>query len=141
MSPMEALALARVSSARALWAAVAVVVAGCALIAATGAGAEPNAHRAATKSCDIRSVGRKLGTTYVTSLKVEHVSCAKGQRVVKAFNACRRAHGGVKGRCPSHVLGYHCTETRGASITTQYSSKASCKDASRIVRFAYTQYT
>jgi hypothetical protein len=138
---MVALALAYVRSARIPWAAVAVMVLGCVLAAAAGAGARPNAHFSASKSCDIRSVGRKLGTTYVTSLKVEHVSCAKAQRVVKAFNACRRAHGGVKGRCPSRVLGYRCTETRGASIPTQYSSKASCKDASRIVRFAYTQYT
>jgi hypothetical protein len=117
------------------------MIVGCALAAAAGAGARQDAHVSASKSCDIRSVGRKLGTTYVTSLKVEHVSCAKAQRVVKAFNACRRAHGGVKGRCPSRVLGYRCTETRGARIPTQYSSKASCKDASRIVRFAYTQYT
>lgn len=138
---MEALALACVRSARALWAAVAVVALGCALVAAAGASAEPDTRMAAPTSCDIRSVGRKLGTTYVTSLKVEHVGCAKAQRVVKAFNACRRAHGGVKGRCPSRVLGYRCTETRGASIPTQYSAKASCKDASRVVRFAYTQYT
>jgi hypothetical protein len=138
---MEALALV-VRSAPARWVAAAVViVVGCALAAGTGAAAQPDAPISATKSCDIRSVGRKLGATYVTSLKVEHVSCAKAQRVVKAFNACRRAHGGVKGRCPSRVLGYRCTETRGASIPTQYSSKASCKDASRIVRFAYTQYT
>jgi hypothetical protein len=139
MLAMEALALV-VRSAPARWAAVAIAV-GCALAAGTGAAAQPAAPISATKSCDIRSVGRKLGTTYVTSLKVQHVSCAKAQRVVKAFNACRRAHGGVKGRCPSRVLGYRCTETRGASIPTQYSSKASCKDASRIVRFAYTQYT
>ena len=138
---MEARTLTCVRSARVLWAAVGVIIFGCALAAAAGAGARPNAHFSTSKSCDIRSVGRKLGTTYVTLLKVEHVSCAKAQRVVKAFNACRRAHGGVKGRCPSRVLGYRCTETRGASIPTQYSSKASCKDASRIVRFAYTQYT
>ena len=130
---MEALALARGRWARAFWAAVAVAAVGCAGAAGAGARAEPDARVSATKSCDIRSVGRKLGTTYVTSLKVEHVTCAKAQRVVKAFNACRRAHGGVKGRCPSRVLGYRCTEKRGASIPTQYSSKASCRDASRIV--------
>jgi hypothetical protein len=140
MLAMEAPVLV-VRSPRGLCAAVALAVAGCALAAGTGGAAQPNAHTSATKSCDIRSVGRKLGTTYVTSLKVEHVSCAKAQRVVKAFNACRRAHGGVKGHCTSRVLGYRCTETRGDSIPTQYSSKARCKDASRIVRFAYTQYT
>ena len=43
----------------------------------------------------------------------QHVSCAgHGQeRVVKAFNACRRANGGVKGRCTKRVLGYRCSET------------------------------
>ena len=31
----------------------------------------------AAVSCDLHKDGRKLGTTYVTSLKVQHVSCAK----------------------------------------------------------------
>jgi hypothetical protein len=99
------------------------------------------APAASTTTCDVRKDGRKLGTTYVTSLKVQHVSCARGKSVVKAFNACRRANGGLKGRCEKRVLGYRCTEKRGNSIPTQYSSKATCKSATRTVRFAYTQYT
>jgi hypothetical protein len=110
-----------------------------ALLAALAfAGAAP---AASTTTCDVRKDGRKLGTTYVTSLKVQHVSCARGKSVVKAFNACRRANGGLKGRCEKRVLGYRCTEKRGNSIPTQYSSKATCKSATRTVRFAYTQYT
>ena len=99
------------------------------------------ARAASGTTCDIRKDGRKLGTTYVTSLKVEHVSCTKAKKVVKAFNACRKAHGGVKGRCVTRVLGYRCSETRGNSIPTQYSAKATCKNAQRVARFSYTQYT
>ena len=99
------------------------------------------APAASTTTCDVRKDGRKLGTTYVTSLKVQQVSCAKAKRVVKAFNACRRANGGLKGRCVTRVLGYRCTEKRGNIIPTQYSAKATCKSATRSVRFAYTQYT
>jgi hypothetical protein len=110
----------------------------CALVNAARVGAAPG--RAAV-SCDLHKDGRKLGTTYVTSLKVQHVSCAKAKRVVKAFNVCRRANGGVKGRCVKRVLDYRCSETRGASIPTQYSARATCKTGSRVVSFSYTQYT
>jgi hypothetical protein len=99
------------------------------------------APAASTTTCDVRKDGRKLGTTYVTSLKVEHVGCARAKSVVKAFNRCRRANGGLKGRCEKRVLGYRCTEKRGDSIPTQYSAKATCKNGSRAVRFGYTQYT
>ena len=109
-----------------------------ALLGGTAAGAAPVR---AVVSCDLHKDGRKLGTTYVTSLKVQHVSCAKAKRVVKAFNACRRANGGVKGRCVKRVLDYRCSETRGASIPTQYSARASCKTGNRVVSFRYTQYT
>lgn len=118
--------------------AIAVGAGLSALAGATDVGAAP---AAAAVSCDLHKDGRKLGTTYVTSLKVQHVSCAKAKRVVKAFNACRRANGGVKGRCVKRVLDYRCSETRGASIPTQYSARASCKTGSRVVSFRYTQYT
>jgi hypothetical protein len=110
----------------------------CALVSATQVGAAP--ARAAV-TCDLHKDGRKLGTTYVTSLKVRHVSCDKAKRVIKAFNACRKANGGVKGHCVKRVLHYRCTETRGASIPTQYSARATCKTGSRVVSFRYTQYT
>jgi len=108
---------------------------------ATGAARGGPAHARSATTCDVRKDGRKLGTTYVTSLKVERVSCAKAKKVIKAFNACRKAHGGAKGRCARRVLGYRCSEQRGDSIPTQYTSTATCKDADRGVRFRYTQYT
>ena len=94
---MEARALTCVRSARVLWAAVGVMIVGCALAGAAGAGARQDAHVSASKSCDIRSVGRKLGTTYVTSLKVEHVSCvegpAGGQGIQRVSAGPRRCQG------------------------------------------------
>jgi hypothetical protein len=110
------------------------------LVAALGATTGP-AHAGAATTCDVRKDGRKLGTTYVTSLRVEHVSCTKAKKVIKAFNVCRKARGEVKGRCERRVLGYRCSEQRGDIIPTQYSARATCKDAGRVVRFRYTQYT
>jgi len=100
-----------------------------------------SAHAASSTTCDVRKDGRKLGTTYVTSLKVSHVSCASAKKLVKAFHACRRANGGVKGRCTKRVSGYRCTERRGNTIPTQYSAKVTCTRSPRSVRFNYTQYT
>jgi hypothetical protein len=120
---------------------LATLVLGFGVCALAGAMRVQAAPARASVTCDLRKDGRKLGTTYVTSLKVQHVSCVKAKRVVKAFNACRRANGGVKGRCVKRVLDYQCSETRGASIPTQYSARASCKTGSRVVSFRYTQYT
>ena len=99
------------------------------------------ARAASSTTCDIRKDGRKLGTTYVTSLKVSHVSCTTAKRVVKAFHACRREAGGVKGHCDRRVRGYRCTERRGNTIPTQFSAKVTCRRSPRSIRFNYTQYT
>jgi hypothetical protein len=123
---------------RAFSVCVALVLLGLVVVApGHGAASRP---RAAT-TCDVRRDGRHLGTTYVTSLKATQVSCAKAKRVVKAFNACRKAHGGADGRCTSSVRGFRCTERRGAAIPTQYSSRVTCRSAARRVQFAYTQFT
>jgi hypothetical protein len=104
----------------------------------TGDAGATTAHAAA--KCSLRKDGRKLGATYVTSLSVTRTSCSSGKKVVKAYNACRRAHGGAKGRCTKRVRGYHCSETR-TSIPTEFSAKVGCKDGSRRVNFKYTQFT
>jgi hypothetical protein len=114
--------------------ALAVVV-GYTVTADAGA---PTAHAAG--KCSVSKDGRKLGATYVTSLSVTKVSCSSGKKVVKAYNACRRSHGGAKGRCPRPVRGYHCSETR-TSIPTEFSAKVGCKDGRRRVNFKYTQFT
>lgn len=105
--------------------------------AAAHATAGPTASTAAT--CSVSKDGRKLGATYVTSLKVRGVSCTKGKRVVKSFNSCRRANGGADGRCTSRVQGFSCKERR-AGIASQYDAKVTCKAGTRSVIFNYTQF-
>src|SRR4051812_40920217 len=85
----------------------------------------PTAGAASTHRCDVRKDGRKLGATYVTSLSVRGVSCARGKSVVRRFHACRRAHGGAKGRCRSRVAGFRCSERR-RSIATQFTATVAC---------------
>ena len=51
------------------------------------------------------------GTGEYTSLKVTHVSCADGTKVVKSFYTCRTKTG-PSGRCVKKVRGYACRETR-----------------------------
>jgi hypothetical protein len=97
---------------------------------------------AATRNCDVQRDSGSFGVTYVTSLKVTNTSCASGKKVVRAFTKCRKAHGGINGRCPAstRVLGYRCRETRSA-IPTQFSSKVVCTAGARRVVFTYTQNT
>src|SRR3954467_11021901 len=102
--------------------------------------ARVGAPAAAASRCDLTRDGRKLGTTYVTKLTATNVTCTKAKSVVKAFHRCRRAHGGVKGRCTSRVQGFRCTETR-ESIPTQFDARATCRDGSRAIRFSYEQFT
>ena len=116
-----------------------VTLASAVLCSATAAQASSPITRASS-TCHLGKDGRRLGATYVTSLSVTRVSCSRGKRVVKAYNACRKAHGGVKGRCPRKVLGYRCSEHR-QSIPTEITARVSCKAHSRRVRFNYEQFT
>lgn len=97
---------------------------------------------AATRTCGVQRDSGSFGVTYVTSLKVTNTSCAGGKTVIRAFTKCRKAHGGVKGRCPqtASILGYRCRETRSA-IPTQFSSKVVCTAGARRVVFTFTQNT
>lgn len=106
--------------------------------AATPSPAAPALHSCAFTS----SEAQHFGPTYVTSLRVVHVSCVDAKRVLRAYHACRAAHGGIRGRCPatSRVLGYRCHEQRGA-IKTQFSAKVTCTSGHRIVQHTYTQFT
>lgn len=95
---------------------------------------------AATRNCDVQRDAGSYGVTYVTSLKVTGTSCASGKKLIRAFNRCRKASGGIKGRCNRTVLGYRCRESRTA-IKTQFSSKVTCRNGTRRVVFTYTQNT
>lgn len=94
---------------------------------------------AAAGTCNISGQERKLGATYVTSLKTKGVSCRKGKRVVKAFNACRHENG-AGGRCNRRVLRFRCSEDRFNELKgVQYDSRVTCKRGAKRVRFTYTQ--
>ena len=95
---------------------------------------------AAKRTCDISGKEQKLGATYVTSLKVARVTCAKGQRVVKAFHRCRRVHGRA-GHCRHRVKGFKCSEHRFNKIATQYDSNVTCKNGKARVWHTYTMFT
>ena len=103
--------------------------------------AAPSGSAATTCKLSLKT-SEHLGATYVTNLRVRGVSCAGGRRVVKAFNACRRAKG-VKGRCTRKVLKYSCTDRRPASeqIPTQFNGHVTCKRGDRRVTFDYQQNT
>jgi hypothetical protein len=110
------------------------------LLVVVAAVAQAASPAGAATRCDVSKDGRKLGTTYVTKLTATNVTCTKAKSVVKAFHRCRRANGGVKGRCTSTVQGFRCTETR-QSIPTQFDARATCRDGSHAIRFSYEQFT
>ena len=105
-------------------------------IAVAALATAPAAH---AKQCNVQRDAENFGVSYVTSLEVKGVSCATGKKVVRAYHKCRKANGGIKGRC-SRVLGYSCTERR-ESIKTQFSAKANCRSGTRRVIHTYTQFT
>ena len=107
------------------------------LPAAPAAASGPTASAAAT--CSISGKERKLGATYVTSLRTTRVSCRGAESLVKSFNRCRRSRGGADGRCP-RIRRYRCSERR-STAPTQFDSRTTCRRGSRSVRFTYTQNT
>lgn len=102
-------------------------------------GLAATASPALAKQCNVQRDAEKFGVSYVTSLEVKRVTCARGKKVVRAYHACRKARGGIKGRCP-RVNGYRCTERR-ETISTQFSAKATCRKGSRRVIHTYSQFT
>lgn len=121
-------------------ASVALLLAGT--VGAPGAGAggassEASAAQSLT-ACDISGKEKSLGASYVTSVKVAGVSCAKGIKVVKAYHACRKDKGGV---CGSPGLGFSCKEGKRQTVPgVQYSTTMKCrKGASTRVKSSYTQ--
>lgn len=104
--------------------------------------AAPGSAATSLKRCNIGGKEHRLGTTYVTSLKVRGVSCATGERVEKAFQGCRRAKG-LRGRCARRVLRYSCSETRppDEQIPTQLNGHVTCRRGTRRVAFVYQQNT
>jgi hypothetical protein len=99
------------------------------------------AQAVAAAACKTPADGHGWGPTYVTSMSTKGSTCAQGTALVKAYYACRIAHGGKTGKCPSNVLGYRCTEKRGDAIPTQFDAKVTCTKGSARIAHTYTQFT
>jgi hypothetical protein len=119
------------------------LLAAAVLAAVSAAGSAPASSpsaRIASKRCNISGDERKLGPTYVTSLRVKGVSCRTGRRVVRGYYRCRIEAGGRRGRCHSRVLRFRCTERR-ESISTQFDAQVRCVRGRSRVWHDYTQNT
>jgi hypothetical protein len=113
-----------------------------ALLAPSGS-ASPVAHQASFSPCDISGQQQNLGASYVTSLKVQGVSCAKGAKVIKAYHRCRHQTGGPAGTCGATLLGFKCKDGKRTGVpNVQYNATAKChkvSNASKRVKSRYTQ--
>ena len=110
------------------------------LVAGGSSAATPTATASAT-SCTLSTKDqRHLGASYVTSLKVDGTTCAKGKGITLAFNNCRTAGGKPQGTCDRKVGHYSCTEKRYDAVPgVQYSSKVTCTWGAKKVFSTYTQ--
>jgi hypothetical protein len=121
-----------------------LAVLGAGVFAQTG-GASPTAHAASFTPCNISGKQQQLGASYVTSLKVQGVSCAKAEKVIKAYHQCRHQNGGAAGTCSDTLLGFKCKDGKRTGVpNVQYNATAKCHkvaNASKRVKSRYTQNT
>jgi len=119
------------------------LLAGAAL--AAGGSAAPSAHAASFAPCDISGKQQDLGASYVTSLKVQGVTCTKAEKVIKAYHQCRHANGGPAGNCSSTVVGFKCKDGKRTGVPdVQYNATAKCHkvtNSAKRVKSSYTQNT
>jgi len=113
------------------------------LIAAGASAADGPTATASATSCQLSTHDqRHLGASYVTSLKVEGTTCAKGKGVTLAFNQCRTSGGKPQGVCNRKVGNYTCAEKRYDAVPgVQYSAKVTCTWGAKKVLSTYTQNT
>jgi hypothetical protein len=114
------------------------------LLAQTGS-ASPTAHMASFTPCNISGKQQQLGASYVTSLKVQGVSCAKAEKLIKAYHQCRHENGGPAGTCGSTLLGFKCKDGKRTGVpNVQYNATTKChkvSNPSKRVKSRYTQNT
>jgi hypothetical protein len=93
---------------------------------------------AATHAATCRKLPRYPGVGYYTSLKVTHVSCTTGVRIMRAHYRCR-TRTRTSGTCRT-VPRYHyrCTERRVMS-SIEYDARVTCRRGSRRVVYTYQQ--
>ena len=127
---------------RAIVSLSAVVLAASALAELPSPASSAPASAGASATCRLSNHDQRggLGPSYVTSLSVSATSCSTGVAVVKAYYRCRVRSGGVKGRCHSSVLGFHCSEQR-TGISVQFDAKVTCSSGHRRVYHTYVQDT
>lgn len=101
-------------------------------LAAFGAFGAGAAHAATCSQVDLP------GNGYITSLRVQNVSCKRGKEVAVAYARCRLKHGRA-GRCTSRVLLYTCKETKRTKIATEINALVTCTRGSRKVIHTYQQ--
>ena len=101
--------------------------------------ADPAAQSAVTLTpCNISGKQTSLGASYVTSLKVTGVTCAKGEKTIKAYHACRKDNGGAV--CSNPGKGFSCKEGKRAGVPdVQYSATVKCRKGQKRVKSTYTQ--
>jgi hypothetical protein len=104
---------------------------------------------ASTTTCKLSaSKARHLGPTYVATadgrarFSVRATSCASGEKVIRAFHACRLKKG-RQGRCTTKVLGYSCTDKRPAELRSplSFDGDVTCTSGAKRVVHHYTQNT
>jgi hypothetical protein len=128
------------------------VISGVVVVASLGAGllpqaggAAPTRHVAGFTPCNISGKQQHLGASYVTSLKVQGVACAKAEKVIKAYHQCRHESGGPAGTCGSTLLGFKCSDGKRTGVpNVQYDATAKChkvSNPSKRVKSRYTQNT
>jgi hypothetical protein len=96
-----------------------------------------SASAASAKNCSFNATAAgNFGPTYVVPpIKAFGVTCSTAKRVVKAYQSCRKAHGGYKfGECPHSVsvLGFHCRDKKGRNALQTFGT-ATCTKGSRKV--------
>lgn len=79
---------------------------------------------------------------YVLSLKTRRVPCGKAKGVVKAFHKCRRANGGVNGRCNQRVKTFRCKEGKRQfdPNRTRWDARVVCRRGTKRVIHPYSQF-
>jgi hypothetical protein len=111
-------------------------------VASAGAAGGPTATASATTCHLTAHEERSLGASYVTSLKVDKTTCAKGKSVTLAFNKCRTSGGKPQGYCKRKVAGYNCAEHRYDAVPhVQYSSTVTCTSSDKRIISTYTENT
>ena len=124
------------------FASICALAAALALLALpAGAPADTAPQATVAKKCGLTSKQqRRLGATYVLTLRVSGTRCANGRKFVKAYHECRFRNGGRDGKC-SRISGYRCEERRFNKISSQYDARSRCKKAGREIFHIYTQNT